>query len=217
MVGAKISFSLCCSVSCVSSYSKAGNSSHIWMQMGEEGAHLDAVGCMWVCSTSLLSVSVPLMGFPFNVGATLFVIFTCKGELWSLLFWNQIQLLAGFFWHLYCGVRSRCAWWVLQSETGEVRPNRMHLMLSSPTHQPRKSGFFQSWHLSASSFSDGSEALVNNRAEIQVLYAGRRRDLCVYVSASVLLSPICYKNIKQGKAKIPGLNWSVAQNSGKRC
>lgn len=92
MVGAKISFSLSSSVSCVSSHSKAGSSSHSWIQIGKEGAHLDAAGCMRECSTSLLLVSVPLVGVPFNVGATLFVIFTCKGELWSLIFWNQIQL-----------------------------------------------------------------------------------------------------------------------------
>lgn len=92
----------------------------------------------------------------------------------------------------------------------------MHLMVSSAAHQPSKSGSLQSQQLSASSFSYESERLINNGAEILVLYVGRRKVVNVYVPMLVLPSPIYYISMKQRKAKIPRQHLSVAQNSGER-
>jgi len=103
---------------------------------------------------------------------------------------------------------------VLQSEVGEARPDGMHLMLSSAAHRPSKLGSPQSWQLSSSSFSHESERLVNNSAEILVLYAGRR-SMFVCTCVSPPFDYLLYKH-EQRQAKIPGRHLSVAQNSGER-
>lgn len=91
-VGATMSLS---SVFCISSCGKAGNSSHIWMQWFTWWDTSGPWEHMWPCSTSLLLVSVPLLGVPSNVVAPCLVTFGCIGQGWSLLFCNQMQLLGG--------------------------------------------------------------------------------------------------------------------------
>lgn len=195
-VGAKMSHSLSSSVSSVSSHSKAGNSSHIWMQWfiwQERRLHIWCLGAPETeCSTSLLLVSVPLMGVPLMRVPP----YVVPSLLWSdaAAWWQEAD--GGFLALVLLEWEAE----VLQSEVGEARPNGMCLMLGSAVHQPSKSGSLQSWQLNARSFSYESEGLVNNWAEILVLHVGRRRSMCVCTCVGPPLAYLLHKHeTKEGK------------------